>query len=60
MAAQTHAGRYEDGFRNGRLDYGLGLKLVVAWLDDSEYGRGYRDGWNAAAEAGKAAGWGAR
>lgn len=36
---------YEDGLTNGRLDFGLGIRLTTAWLSDTEYGRGYREAW---------------
>ena len=45
---------YLEGFRAGRLDYLLGLKLHTVMT--SSYGRyatGYIDGWNHASELGR-------
>jgi len=36
---------YDEGYRNGKLDYRLGHKLLVSWYAENPYGQGYRDGW---------------
>lgn len=42
-----YSGSYARGFRAGRLDKGLGLRLVVAWYSpDAAYAAGYQDGWS--------------